>query len=230
VTKQAASLALLVVACSARTTDKPPTMERTSSTPRDASPPCANKEVSFTIAGERLCSSVPLVLGHGTRDDGRIEIGTDLLFDRGPSRTPRRYLDDYPGDRPLGVTLSPEFKTGDGHRYTLFFGIGGLRKSEWIAPLTKQVLPGALSYALAASPETVGAYVQMSRQKLDANGVATTSGTYFSKSGTVTFRTIDLQRARYAGRVELVFERTGPLAPDDGPDQVEVVGDFDVRH
>lgn len=46
----------------------------------------------------------------------------------------------------------------------------------------------------------------------------------------MTFTAIDIARGRYAGHVELVFERRGTLAPEDGPDVVEVRGDFKISY
>jgi hypothetical protein len=194
----------------------------------DASTCEGPKALTFTIAGTRLCENAAIVLGHGVGDDGRIDLYTDLLMERGEGLQPRRYLDTYPADRPFGVTLSPQFKTVDAQQYTLFFGIGGLRRSEWVAPITKPVIPNELSYSMALRPTAAGAYVQMSKQKLDKDGLMLTSGTYRSKSGSVTFQELDLDRRHYKGHVDLVFERWGPLAPADGPDLIEVKGDFDL--
>lgn len=174
-----------------------------------ATPCSALSRVTATIDDATLCADTAVVLGHGmTQDRTRIDIGTDLLLVRGADRSPRQYLDIYPDDRPFGVTLSPVFTTTDGTEYTLFLGIGGLTRKDWVGPVSQPVIAGEPAYASAKHPTVVGAYVQMSRRPPDGDIAA-----YTAKSGRVTFRDYDFKTGRYTGAFDLVFaSRAGDVA------------------
>jgi hypothetical protein len=213
---------LLIVLMACRSPGAEPT---SSPAPRIArQEPCTERsKVRLTIDGRRVCAdrAVVLVFGHGVGDDGRVDIGKDLLVDRG-DRGGR--LDTYPDDRPMGLAVA--LMMGGAVAYSLHFGIGGLRKNEWVTPVSKQV---ARSYTFAGQPDRVGAYIVMTKQRLDADGSFIEElGPYRSKSGTVTFTTVDIEREHYAGHVDVVLEREGKLAHDAG-DVIQVRADFSTR-
>jgi hypothetical protein len=178
-------LASVAVACSSKQPGEP------------ACPaaPDATHEIVVAIDGAAACTRHASVLGHGLTDDAaRIEIGVDLLFDRGPDKTPRRYLDTYPQERPFGVTITGDFTLADG-KYLLFVGIGGLRRGQWDGPIAEPVLAGEHAYANTATPRRVGAYVQLSRDHVQLE----------PKTGMVAFAEHDFDAGRYVGTFDLVF-------------------------
>jgi len=200
----AMAVAVAVAACSTGETRRDPAGSAAAAGAAAAAAGCpadpdADHELVVEIDGRRGCDRFAIVLGHGLLDDGGVDVGTDLVFDRGPGRTPRRYLDTYPAERPFAITVNGEIAVGPAS-YLLFAGIGGLRRDQWVTPITAQVIPHARAYANTGAPTRAGAYVQISMRVGEAG-----PRHLDPLRGTVTFTEHDFDRGVYRGSLDLVF-------------------------
>lgn len=185
--------------------------------------------IELEIEGKKRCSGFWRTTGYALRDDDTVDRHVDLLAWRGADGRGKMLpshdddvllLDEYPTDRPFGVSLAASFRDEAEVIHDVVLDMGGTTRSEWTgAPLTFGVRAGELAYPRAKDPKTRGAFVQVTRRAPDGNTRA-----FAGLSGTLTLKAYDLRKQAFAGTVEVTL-----AAVDDAKVTLVLTGDFDVR-